>query len=56
VRAFAAGQDPKGGQVYAIAVATLEGVDPDELAKSVKYVNGRHDKFNAPPPENTASL
>jgi hypothetical protein len=56
VRAFATGQDPKGGQMYAIAVATLEGADGDELAKSVKYVDGRHDKFNQTPQENSASL
>ena len=36
VCAFATGQDPKGGQVYAISVGTLEGADPDELGKSVK--------------------
>ena len=56
VRAFATGEDPKGGQMYAIAVATLEGADPDELAKSVKYVNGKHDKFGQAAPEDSASL
>jgi hypothetical protein len=56
VRVFATGQDPKGGPMYAIAVATLEGADPDELARSVKYLDGRHDQFNQAPPENSASL
>jgi len=56
VRMFATGQDAKGGQMYAIAVATLEDADPEELANSVRYIDGRHDKFSAGPPENPASL
>jgi len=56
VRVFATGQHPKDGPMYAIAVATLEGADPEELAQSVKYVDGRHDQFTQPPPENSGSL
>jgi hypothetical protein len=56
VRVFATGQDPQGGQIYALAVSTLEGTDPEELAQSVKWVDGRHDNFKQSPPENLASL
>src|SRR6185503_9727086 len=55
IRAFATGQDPKRGPMYAIAVATLEDADPDELAKSIKYVDGKHDKFDRAP-ENVDAL
>jgi hypothetical protein len=56
VRAYATGQVAKGGLVDAIAVASLEDDDPDELAKSVKFVNGRPDNFSHAPAENCASL
>ena len=56
VRAFATGRDPKAGPMVAIAVATLEGADAEELARSVRFVDGRHDAFGQAPPENSASL
>jgi hypothetical protein len=50
VRAFAQGDNEQlGGVFYAIAVATLDDADPDELAKSIRYVDGRHDRFDEPP-------
>ena len=49
VRTHAEGMDPKGNAIVAIQVATLEGADPDVLAKSVKYVDGRHDHFDREP-------
>jgi hypothetical protein len=49
VRAFVTGKDPKGGDVVALAVAALEGTDADELAKSIKYVDGVHNQFGKPP-------
>jgi hypothetical protein len=50
VRAFAQGDQPAlGGKFYAVAVATLEDADPDELAESIKYVDGRHDRYDRPP-------
>jgi hypothetical protein len=36
-------QEAMGGVFYAVAVATLNDADPDELAGSIKYVDGRHD-------------
>lgn len=56
VRAFATGQHPKTGPMVAIAVAALDGADPDELAGSVKFVDGWHDRFDRAPAENSASL
>ena len=49
VRTHAEGTDPKGNAMVAVQVATLEGADPDVLAKSVKYVDGRHDRFDRAP-------
>jgi hypothetical protein len=50
VRAFAQGDHPKlGGKFYAVAVATLEDADPDELAASIKFVDGRHDRYEQRP-------
>jgi hypothetical protein len=50
VRAFAQGDDEKlGGKFYAVAVATLEDADPDELAASIEYVDGRHDRYERQP-------
>ena len=50
VRAFAQGeQDAMGGVFYAVAVATLNEADPDELADSIKYVDGRHNHFDKTP-------
>ena len=50
VRAFAQGDDESlGGVFYAVAVATLDDADPDELVKSIKFVDGRHDRFDRSP-------
>jgi hypothetical protein len=49
IRAFAAGKNPKGEDIRAIAVSVLEDANADELAKSIKYVDGRHDRFDRPP-------
>jgi hypothetical protein len=36
--------------MYAIAVATLDDVDAEELAAApLKFVDGRHDKFDKAP-------
>ena len=47
--------DPKGNAIVAVQVATLEGADPDVLAKSVHYIDGRHDHFDRKP-EHTDAL
>jgi len=50
VRAFAQGYWKElGGKFYAIAISTLEGADADELAGSIRYVDGRHDRFDGEP-------
>lgn len=49
VRTHAEGMDPKGQHTVAVQVATLEGADPDLLAKGVHYVDGRHDRFDRQP-------
>lgn len=49
VRVFASGRDPSGQDIRAIAVATLDGTDPDELAASIRYVDGLHDRFDRAP-------
>lgn len=54
VRTHAEGKDPKGNAIVAVAVATLEGADPEVLAKSVKYVDGRHDRFDRAPEHSDA--
>jgi hypothetical protein len=48
VRAFAEGN---GGKFYAVAIATLDGIEQevDQLAKSLKYNDGRHDDFKHEP-------
>jgi hypothetical protein len=55
VRTHAEGMDPKGNHIVAVQVATLEGADPDALARSVHYVDGRHDRFDQTP-EHTDAL
>ena len=50
VRAFAQGdQEAMDGVFYAVAVASLDDADPDELAGSIKYVDGRHDHYDKAP-------
>ena len=55
VRTHAEGMDPKGNHTVAVQVATLEGADPDVLARSIHYVDGRHDHFDREP-EHTDAL
>lgn len=49
IRAFATGKNPKGEDIYAIAIAALDDPDNDALAESLKYVDGRHDRFDREP-------
>jgi hypothetical protein len=49
VRVFASGQDRSGNEMRGIAVASIEDADPNELAGSIKYVDGRHDQFTRAP-------
>ncbi len=43
------GLPPKGGPFYFIAVASLDDVDPDELAGSIRYVDGKHGRYDRKP-------
>jgi hypothetical protein len=39
-----------GGAFYAVQVSLLDDLDPNELAAApVRYVDGRHDRFNRAP-------
>jgi hypothetical protein len=39
-----------GGEVYAIPMATLDDIDPEELAAApLMHIDGRHDRFDRPP-------
>ncbi|MGH9805662.1 MAG: hypothetical protein ACRD9W_00085 [Terriglobia bacterium] len=39
-----------GGKFYALAVSTLDDVDPDELAAApMKFIDNRHDRFDRAP-------
>jgi len=50
IRPFAQGeQEALGGVFYAVAIAALDDADPDELAVSIKYVDGRHDHYDKVP-------
>lgn len=50
VRVFTRGEnDGNGNPFYAVSIAALDDADPDELAASIKYVDGRHDRFNDEP-------
>ena len=40
---------PNGGPFYFIAIAALDGADADELAASIRYLDGRHDRFDRAP-------
>jgi hypothetical protein len=51
IRIYATGEtESLGGKFFALAVATLEDVDPDELAAApLKTVDGRHNRFDQAP-------
>jgi hypothetical protein len=49
VRVFATGKNPRGGDIYANALAALDDPNADELAGSIKYVDGAHDHFDRAP-------
>jgi hypothetical protein len=49
VRTAGRGEWPGGGPFYFIAVASLDDADPGELADTIHYVDGRHDRFDRPP-------
>jgi hypothetical protein len=50
VRVFTRGEnDGTGNAFYAVSVAALDDADPDELAASIKYVDGKHDRFDKEP-------
>jgi hypothetical protein len=49
IRAFAYGEPPQGESFYAIAISTLDNADPDVLAAPIKYVDGRHDRYDHAP-------
>lgn len=53
VRAFGWGEaESLGGKWFFVSVATLDDVDPDELAAApIRYVDGRHDRFDRAPPD-----
>ena len=42
---------PNGGAFYFVAVASLDDVDPQDLAAGkVRYLDGRHDRYDRAPP------
>ncbi|MCX7175528.1 MAG: GFA family protein [Proteobacteria bacterium] len=51
VRIYATGDaEFLGGRFFALAVATLDDVDADELAAApMKFIDGRHDRFDQAP-------
>ena len=50
VRTVGQGEYGSGrGPFYFIAIASLDDADPDELSDSIRYVDGRHDRFDRPP-------
>jgi hypothetical protein len=52
VRAFGIGRSPAGDTVYGVNVTCLDDVTPEELvAAPITYVDGRHDRWYAPPAE-----
>jgi hypothetical protein len=46
---FKARAEAMGGVFYAVAVASLDDAEPDELAGSITYVDGRHDIYDKTP-------
>ena len=50
IRIFARGNNASlGGAFYAVAVGALDDAEPDELARSIKYVDGRHERYDRQP-------
>jgi hypothetical protein len=51
VRTFAQGNKAPLGKFYAVAIAALDDIeqDADHVAKSIKYVDGRHDDYEHEP-------
>jgi hypothetical protein len=51
VRSFAQGDKEPLGKFYAVSIAALGdiGQDADQIAKSIKYVDGRHDDYEHAP-------
>jgi hypothetical protein len=58
VRAFGWGDhEIMGGLWYYVNLASLDNADTTELAEApIKYVNGRHDDYDGPPPAETRHL
>jgi hypothetical protein len=40
---------PQGGPFYFIAIAALDDADADQLAASIRYLDGRNDRFDRAP-------
>jgi hypothetical protein len=40
---------PGGSPFYFVAIASLDDLDPDDVATSIRYLDGRHDRFDRPP-------
>lgn len=56
IRVFAQGNlEALGGAFYAVAVASLDDAAVEELAGSVRYVDGRHERYDRSP-EDTRAL
>jgi hypothetical protein len=49
VRTAGRGHWPDGGPFYFIAVAALDDADAGDLANSIRYVDGRHNRFDRTP-------
>lgn len=49
IRTHAEGKGSDGRTMAAVFVATLEGADPDQLANSIRYVDGLNEQFTRPP-------
>ena len=51
VRTFGQGDKESLGRFYAVSIAALDdiGQDTDQIAKSIKYVDGRHDDYEHEP-------
>jgi len=40
---------PQGGEFYFVPVAALDDAAPDALAATIRYLDGRHDRYDQPP-------